>query len=1139
MRLILSAMQHKILSVFSVLCMLLVLSPRSAYAASESYDLWTGTTEAPDLSGTTYTVSTAAQLAWVAQHNDDENGFSGKLIELTVNVDLSGAKLWTAIGSAAKPFAGTFDGKGHLIRGLGIIRGADGVGLFGHIGATGVVKNIGISGGRILAGSKRRVGALAGVCAGSIENSWSMAQIAIAGNMVGGLVGDLLATGKLTDVYSAGLILQGADTLGSLVGRNAGHITRAYSIGYAKNGKGFVGVDKDGAYADCFYDRKLYYQEPGVWGDKVTPIDSTALLFSALSGEKWATTDLYYPQLKSFVGTDASLLSVAPMYINTEVVEPVNHANDLTEDFTVTTLGGIAWACEDVNDEEWIKISGSNIKVVRPCTETDVLVDAKLRNETHVVYMRPRRLEDLRIDPFDEGPIPAYCLNEGEKLPAMPKVYDGTPSYHFRVVLDSLDTQSGNIVPFLVLADDDLAAEKDFEDWKNENVLKTDVAGHFYLRLFVHDDGCVIDWKECPSMYEYIVYDEVVLGTITSGTDTVVAPYKLTLTGTPTTGGKGTITYQWTCNDEEISGATGLNLTDYNITKADTYVFLRYSADEKCHMGDGREPDHGTYTLVVVDPLDPGEVDDEGKRVFCTVSAAKEQVISATQAKGSVVSLGYSYQWYRVLGTDTVKIAGATEKDLNLSLVDMTAGNTYIFFREVKSNWWRMPDWKESAGHQEIQILPALTVGAIQSADLGLQCLEADASTFAIAINEATAAAGDATLHYQWVYEVNGNTTTIDEDSPTLNYTLTLDQANAGQVYTFRRYVRQGSCDWEKSDGEVTVTFGWKQHFERTITVCEGELPYTFVCFESDGARHSHKFTADGETWLFTDQSTGGCDVDTLFTLHMSSAPHVEMETEARFCQESRNITLYYTLVSGDADRFRITYSPSLATYIGRNDTTGEITTPGAIVLTNIPSIGEGDNYMVVELAYSGGGTNIGDLCYSQSNTVRFFTSLGGYVHSKYDRVLFVDNNPKNGEVPDPKLSFVSYQWYRNGVLQPDQTDQYYHENGQQLSGVYYVKLTDSEGRVYYSCEVMMPTGASSIAPQQRIYPVPVNAGEMVTVECEDADIYVISTRGERVLQRTDVQDKTTFTAPPVVGVYFVRYEFKDGRVATDKLIVK
>ena len=105
----------------------------------------------------------------------------------------------------------------------------------------------------------------------------------------------------------------------------------------------------------------------------MTPIDSTALLFSALSGEKWATTDLYYPQLKSFVGTDASLLSVAPMYINTEVVEPVNHANDLTEDFTVTTLGGIAWACEDVNDEEWIKISGSNIKVVRPCTETDVL----------------------------------------------------------------------------------------------------------------------------------------------------------------------------------------------------------------------------------------------------------------------------------------------------------------------------------------------------------------------------------------------------------------------------------------------------------------------------------------------------------------------------------------------------------------------------------------------------------------------------------------------------------------------------------------------------------------------------------------------------------------------------------------------
>ena len=1133
-------MRNSIQSLFTVLCVLsLSLFSRSVYASGETYDVWNGTSSAPNLAGSTYTVSTAAQLAWLAENNDAENGFSGKVIELAANVDLSGAKLWTAIGSATKPFNGTFDGKNHLVRGLGIIKGKDGIGLFGHIGASGVVKNVGISGGRILASDKRRVGALAGVCAGSIENCWSMAEIALAGNMVGGLVGEVLAGGKLTDVYSAGLIFQGADTLGGLVGRNAGAITRAYSIGYAKNGKGFVGVDKNGTYTDCFYDRKLYYQEPGVWGDKVTPLDSTAQLFSALSGEKWLTTDLYYPQLKSFAGTDASRLSVAPMNINTESIEPVNHANDLTEDFTVTTIGGISWACEDANDEEWIKISGSNVKVTRPCTETDVLVDATLGSEKHVVYMRPRRLEDLRIDSFEEGPEPDYCLNDGEVLPTMPKVYEGTPTYHFRVVLDSLDTQTGNIVPAFVLADDDLSAVMNYEDWKSENKLKTDVAGHFYLRLFVHDEGCVIDWKECPSMYEYTVYEEIVLGTITSGTDTVVAPYKLTLTGTPTTGGKGTITYQWKWNDEEISGATGLNLTDYNITKAGTYVFRRYSADEKCHVGDGRDPDHGSYTLMVVDPLDPGEVDDQGKQVFCTVAAAQEQVISATQAKGSVTSLGYSYQWYRVLGADTVKISGATEKDLDLSLVSMDAGNTYIFFREAKSNWWRMPEWKESAEHQEIQILPALTVGAIQSADRGLQCMEADASTFAISIDEATAAAGGATLYYQWRYEVNSETTTIDENTSALNYTLTLDKANAGQVYTFRRYVRQGDCGWEPSNGAVTISFGWKQHFERTITICEGELPYTFVRFESDGARQSHRFTADGETWLFTDGATGGCDVDTLFTARVVAAPHVTMETEARFCQESNNITLYFELVSGVADMFRITYSADLAHIFGKTDTVGYVTAPGTIVLRNVPNIGEGDNYMNIELANSGGGTQVSEVCYSVSHTVRFYTSLGGYVHSKYDRVLFVDNNPQNGELPDPKLSFVAYQWYRNGVAQPGQTGQYYHEDGNPLSGIYYVQLTDENGVVYRSCDVTMPSGASSAAPQQRIYPVPVNAGEPFTIECEDADIYVISTRGERVLQRTDVQDKTTFTAPPMVGVYFVRYEFKDGRVATDKLIVK
>ena len=1134
-------MRNRFHSLFSVLCMLSFLTcALAAYASGETYSTWNGTPEAPALAGSTYTVSSAAQLAWLAQNNDAENGFSGKTIELMANVDLSGAKLWTAIGSAAKPFNGTFDGKSHLVRGLGIIRGKDGIGLFGHIGSAGVVKNLGISGGRILADSKRRVGALAGVCAGSIENCWSMAEIAVAGNMVGGLVGEVLAGAHLTDVYSAGLIFQGSDTIGGLVGRNAGSITRAYSIGYAKNGKGFVGIDKGGSYTDCFYDRKLYYQEPGVWEEKVTPIDSTALLFSALSGDKWITTDLYYPQLKSFFGTDASLLSVAPMHINIESENPINHANDLTADFSVETLGGmISWTCEDVNDKQWIQISGSYVKVVRPCAETDVLVDAKLGTETHVVYMRPRRLEDLHIEPFDAVTPPTFCLNDEEELPALPRVKGGTAPYHFRVVLDSLDTALNELVPAFVLADDDDTSKKDYEAWVTENILKTDVAGHFFLRIFVHDEGCVIDWIECPSMYEYTVCEEVILGAITNYTDTVVAPYNLSITGTPTTGGKGTITYQWTCEGEDIDGATGVNLTNYLLAAPGKYTFRRYSADELCHTGDGREPDHGSYTVLVVDPFDPGTVSDEGKLVFCTVSEAQTVMIEGTLASGSVEEKGYAYQWYRVVGTDKSPLAGATGYNLDLSQVDLQAGTTYTFLREAKSNWWRLPDWQESAGHQEIQILPALNAGAIVSENHGLQCLEADATSFTITIAEATAAAGETTLYYQWQYEVNGEKTVIAENSPTISYTLALDPADAGRVYTFRRYVRQGDCEPEPSDGAVSISFGWKQHFERTITICEGELPYTFVRFESDGARQSHRFSADGETWLFTDGATGGCDVDTLFTARVVAAPHVTMETEARFCQENKDITLYFEMVSGEADMFRITYSADLAHLFGRTDTVGYVTAPGTIVLRNIPNIGEGDNYMVVELANSGGGTQVSEVCYSVSHTVRFYTSLGGYVHSKYDRVLFVDNNPQNGELPDPKLAFVAYQWYRNGVAQPGQTGQYYHEDGNLLSGVYYVQLTDENGVVYRSCDVTMPSGVSSAAPQQRIYPVPVGAGEPVTVECEEADIYVISTRGERVLQRVNVQDKTTFAAPSMAGVYFVQYEFKDGHVATDKLIVK
>ena len=59
---------------------------------------------------------------------------------------------WEPIGDYSDPFNGTFDGAGHIITSLFIDRTrstTDDIGLFGGIGSSGTVKNLGVVGGSV------------------------------------------------------------------------------------------------------------------------------------------------------------------------------------------------------------------------------------------------------------------------------------------------------------------------------------------------------------------------------------------------------------------------------------------------------------------------------------------------------------------------------------------------------------------------------------------------------------------------------------------------------------------------------------------------------------------------------------------------------------------------------------------------------------------------------------------------------------------------------------------------------------------------------------------------------------------------------------------------------------------------------
>lgn len=1111
------------------------------HAANETYSVWDGSTlETVDLSSAVVDISSADQLAWIAVQNND---FANITFRLTRNIDLDGNR-WTPIGSAAKPFKGTFLGNGHLVRGLRSFDGTDGLGLFGHVAQDGRIAQLGISGGTLVAKPKRRIGALVGVCDGAVSECWSMAEIAAGGNVVGGLVGELKSHGSLTDCYHSGLILNGSDTIGGIVGyNNGGSLTRVYNTGYAKNGKALAGIDKGGTYTDCYYDRKLYYQQSGVVGTGITPMDETEKMFDIFDGlAAWVTNvdDKFYPILSAFASTDAAQLSAAPMFINKDAASPVNHANDLTVGFTLNINGGITWACQDKDDEQWIQIKLSQyVLVVRPCSETDVLVDNRLNNETRVVYMRPRRWDDFRPGVFKDEEK-EFCFEEAMLIPDAVQQTQaaqdgwGDGRYYYLLELSEI-TEQGDTVPIDTLYN----GERDkmpYEMWSMLNFVPTGKAGWFVLRRYAHDSVCVRDWIRSEGEFVYHVFEEFNPGQILSGLDTVylnVIPTTVTVKSEyMATGGGGRHSYEWSVNGEMLPNSDVVKLT-HDISEPGTYTFTRYAYDEALCCA-GNTLSEGEHTFVVFDSFDPGAVNEDPDKVFCSADEAKDYIITATEATGG--SGKYHYQWYLREGNTDTPVSGAIDQDLPLASIRLEAGKTYTFIRKAEDDT-RFTTWEDSRQKQTVRIMAILNPGSIAGGETEKICLPYDANpagTITVSVRETRAASGDTDLEYRWIRQPDGATVGNEAN---LQYPFPIADIEIGTTYTYIREVRNPSCEWQQSSGSASQFYGQSTYTEQTITVCDEEMPYTMVWTSADGKRQTHTFNKSTDTWLVTDNSFD-CPADTLFRIDVVSIPGLQIASTASFCQSTGVMTVYFE-ASGESNIFHITYSPDLAKYMGAPDTIGPITVPGAIVLEHVPSIGTGDIYMLVQIGYASSGEE--GRCFSRSQRMDLDISLGGYVYSKYDRVLFVDNNPENGiDVgTTEKLEFTAYQWYRNGVEQEGQTGQYYHEDGQQLNGVYYVILTDTKGRRYRSCDVVMPTEGSAAKPQNSaLYPVPANAGQALTVE-GTGSLRIISLSGECVARMELIDGTTTVTAPRIGGMYYVQITNTAGETETHKLIVK
>ncbi|AHF91088.1 filamentous hemagglutinin [Opitutaceae bacterium TAV5] len=157
---------------------------------------------------------------------------SGRYV-LGVDIDARDTILWNSgagfapIGSGGTPFTGVFDGLGNTINGLRINRpSSTHAGLFGALGGTALVRNVGLTGGSV-AGSDY-TGAVAGTNSGTITNVYTTGTVS-GRDTVGGLVGS--NDGTITDSHATGAISGTNKEVGGVAGSNSGTIMRTYATG--------------------------------------------------------------------------------------------------------------------------------------------------------------------------------------------------------------------------------------------------------------------------------------------------------------------------------------------------------------------------------------------------------------------------------------------------------------------------------------------------------------------------------------------------------------------------------------------------------------------------------------------------------------------------------------------------------------------------------------------------------------------------------------------------------------------------------------------------------------------------------------------------------------------------------------------
>ncbi|WP_245724242.1 carboxypeptidase regulatory-like domain-containing protein [Natronorubrum texcoconense] len=286
-----------------------------------------GTDEAP------YRIANAAELQAIGAALDAHYVLEGA-------VDAAEADVWhdgdgfDPIGDSESPFAGEFDGDGHVVEALTIDRpDEDKVGLFTAIGGhdfEGEIRDVGLENASIVGGSD--TGGIVGANYGTIARSYVTGDVH-GSQRVGGLVGLTGYEATVSDSYVTADV-GGDGAVGGLVGHNpssssnSGTIERSYAAGEVNDGDesgsvgGLVGTG-GGDVTYSYWDTQTTGQSDSSGGEgletwQMHGKNATVTMNGFAFTDTWHATD-QYPTL-AWEDTDP-FFSVAITETNAPVTE--------------------------------------------------------------------------------------------------------------------------------------------------------------------------------------------------------------------------------------------------------------------------------------------------------------------------------------------------------------------------------------------------------------------------------------------------------------------------------------------------------------------------------------------------------------------------------------------------------------------------------------------------------------------------------------------------------------------------------------------------------------------------------------------------------------------------------------------------